>query len=104
MLAVLHSASGKLVSSNSHFFTQPKNLCLEQPVISVKASKKKNSFIVSSNVLAKNVFIDGGDGIIFSENYFDLIPGASKEIDITGSQSFQQLKKKIKIKSLYDTY
>jgi beta-mannosidase len=104
MLAELHSPSGTSISSNSHFFTQPKNLCLEKPVIIAKASKKKNSFIISSNVLVKNVFIDGGDGVIFSENYFDLIPGASKEIDITGSQSFQQLKKKIKIKSLYDTY
>ena len=104
LLAELHTNAGSLVAENIFYFTPPKNLCLQKPTIQIKASKRKNSFIISTDKLAKNVYIDATEEITFSENYFDLLPGKLKEIEIVGKETYHQAKKKIKIRSLYDTY
>ena len=41
--------------------------------------------------LAKNLRVSAGDdGIIFSDNYFDLIPGQAKKVTFTSNKSLKK--------------
>jgi len=68
-----------------HYFVSPKDLELKKPEIKVTWLNSA-SLEISSDILAKNVFLDGGAGISFSDNYFDLMPGEKKLIKVWGHQ------------------
>jgi beta-mannosidase len=99
---------GKTIASNIYYFTEPKNLSLQKvPVSYAIDSVTAHHFIltVSAPALAKNVFIDVGNATIsLSDNYFDLLPGESKTVELTSTLSLPELKNLIKIKSLVDFY
>lgn len=90
----------KFVSNNkywqsTYFFEKPKDLKLSEPTIQVNIIDDL-TIELTSDVLAKNVFLSSEEGVFFSDNYFDLLPNEKKRI---------QLSKKIatlKIKSLFD--
>jgi beta-mannosidase len=103
LVVTVRSVKNEIAAQNIFYFTEPKNIPLEKPTISVIANNK-NSFIISTDKLAKNVFLDAGYNITFSDNYFDLFPGVVKEIEINSEKSVKDILKEIKIKSLYDTY
>ncbi len=87
-------------ASKYYFFVSPKNLELQKPEIKM-SWLNKNSFEITTNTFAKNIFLDGGEEIFFSDNYFDLPPGETKIIHVKGSKDKP---KQIKIMSLFDTY
>lgn len=62
-----------------YYFVKPKELQLEKPTIKIKTINK-NTIEVTTNVLAKNVFIYTDDETHFSDNYFDLLPTEKKII------------------------
>jgi beta-mannosidase len=101
-------ADNKSIADNVYYFTEPKNLSLHKvPVTFAIDSIEAHRFAlnVSAPSLAKNVFIDFGDAnISLSDNYFDVLPGESKSIELTSTLSLSELKKLIKVKSLVDTY
>ncbi|MCX6290446.1 MAG: glycoside hydrolase family 2 protein [Bacteroidetes bacterium] len=97
-----------VLTENLFYFTGPKNLMLDKTDIQYVFSKTKDNrqaVTVSSKTFAKNVFIDFGDANVkLSDNYFDLLPGEKKTITVQNSMSSEELARKIKIKSLIDSY
>lgn len=84
------------VESN-YFFVKPKDLNLQKPNIQIRFI---DDFTVeiSSDILAKDVFLSSENEVFFEDNYFDLFPNEKQVIKL--SKPVQN----IKIKSLYDTF
>ena len=96
-----------LLSENLLYFSTVKELKLAQPDVSYsfKSNGKQILLELSSKILAKNVFIDFSDSKIkLSDNYFDLLPGEKKTVEIVSDMRLDELTKKIKLKTLYETY
>ncbi|MEP7164179.1 MAG: glycoside hydrolase family 2 protein [Ferruginibacter sp.] len=81
----------------------PKDLTLEKPDFAIMQSG--NSIVIRTNTPAKYVALSFEENdAVFSENYFDLLPGITKTI------TFQLVKKengilpKLKVISLYDVF
>lgn len=78
-----------------HFFVKPKNLALDKPNISIKRIDAK-TVEISTDILAKDVYLISEEAGNFSDNFFDLLPGEKKMV--TAEKDFNDLK----IKSLAD--
>lgn len=99
----------KLISGNevmtekNFFFVKPKEMKLSKPDIVLTSEQIADGLKITltTNVLAKNVYIETDDGGKFSDNFFDLIPGEKKEI-IFSSSSVQN-EPRFNIISLWDT-
>ncbi len=78
------------------FFSKPKDLKLQRPNIQINAIDEL-TIEISSDVLAKNVFLSSEENTFFNDNYFDLLPNEKRIIKLSKST------KEIKVKSLYDT-
>jgi beta-mannosidase len=90
------SFTSKNKTTNSLFyFVKPKDLNLSKPNIKIKVIDS-STIEISSDVLAKNVFLTSGN-TFFSDNYFDLLPNEKRNISITG-----QTKSKIDSQTLFD--
>jgi beta-mannosidase len=100
--------SGNVIADNIYYFQWPKLLTLHKEKIdySITASSKNEyTLTLSTAELAKNVFLDFGDaGAKLSDNFFDLLPKEQKTVKIISSATENELKSKLKIKSLVDTY
>lgn len=82
--------------SSQFFFVKPKDLILQKPNLEIKSI---NDFMIeiSSDVLAKDVFLYSESEVFFEDNYFDLSPKESRFIKL--SKPVQN----IKVKSLFET-
>ena len=98
----------KEISSTIYYLSEFKNLKLSKPRIEYQIKELVDKFEISlkSENLVKNVFVDIGSKHNFSDNYFDMIPGKEYKISIKKdlNSSISELKSKIKLLSLYDTY
>ena len=90
-----------LASQSIHYFVSPKLLKLPKTKIerSYIISDNNIKITLSSNTLAKNVFMKSENpNDIFSDNYFDLLPGENKTINLGLSMNEHKFKKrKLKI-------
>jgi len=90
--------SSNATSSNTNFyFVKPKDLLLTKPTIQIKRLDRV-TIEVTSDVLAKNVYLSSSEDCFFSENYFDVLAG--EKVIITLSKPILD----IKVKSLFDTF
>lgn len=83
--------NSELLAENIHYFTYPKNLALTAANINHKLSMKNGEYLlkVSSDKLVKGLYIDTPDpDAVFSNNYFDLLPGQEKTITIRSDKTF----------------
>jgi beta-mannosidase len=75
---------GNEVYKALHYFEKVKDLDLPKPNVKLEAiagSDGKTRIKASTDVLAKNVMVMcNGEAGIFSDNFFDLLPGESREI------------------------
>jgi beta-mannosidase len=100
---------GKSVSSNEHFFEPYKNLKLPIPRIVTEVIPTKYGFKVSlsADEFARAVYLNvpDGDGV-FSDNYFDLLPGRKMEVEYRTNRRMQpeQFRNQIKIRSMVDAF
>ncbi|WP_415060458.1 glycoside hydrolase family 2 protein [Flavobacterium sp.] len=83
------------VQSN-YFFAKPKELKLQKPTIQIRTIDSF-TFEISSDILAKDVFIYSEGEVFFEDNYFDLLPHEKRLIKLSKAA------KEIKVKSLFDT-
>ena len=91
------------VSQNNYYFEKPKDLNLSKTKIDVKQINA-NTIELSSAKLAKNVWLLlPGTNNAFSDNYFDLLPGEKKLIEVK-AKDLKPVIGKIQIKSISDTY
>lgn len=79
-----------------YYFVKPKDLQLTKPNIQIRKIDVL-TYEVSSDVLAKNVYLSSEQETFFSDNYFDILP--NQKIEIKLSKPVQ----KIEVKSLFDT-
>jgi beta-mannosidase len=92
--SVLHIRFNEVKSD--YFFVKPKDLKLSKPNIQIKTIDAL-TFEISSDVLAKDVFLSSENEVFFEDNYFDLFPNEKRIIKL--SKPVQN----IKVKSLFDT-
>ena len=70
-----------------HYFSKPKNLSLENKPIDLEITQNQKGYLIrlTSKTLQKNVFLHSKEKGIWTDNYFDLLPGISKEIQFKTS-------------------
>ncbi len=75
----------KILANNLFYFNPPKDLMLPKTNIDWHYKKTNKGYKISllSEILAKNVYLDSHyDNVFFSDNYFDLLPGQIKTVEI----------------------
>jgi beta-mannosidase len=80
---------------SQYFFVKPKDLQLQKPNIQIKILNDV-MIEISSDVLAKDVFLSSENEVFFEDNYFDLLPNEKRIIKVS------KVVKEIKVKSLFD--
>lgn len=100
--------NGKIISQNEYFFKPFKEMSFAKPEIKTEISPTKEGFkvSVSTDKLAKSVYLSGFTEGFFSDNYFNLIPGRNREIEYKTKQkmSADEFRNKLKIRSLVDAF
>jgi len=92
---------GKVIDKGVHYFAKPKELQLQDPNIHTEVVGKRVK--ISSNYLAKGVYLSVLDTEShFSENYFDLLPGETKEVVLERTSGDVDLGTSLKVESLWD--
>ena len=72
-------------SEGTLLFVKPKHFLLKDPEIKAEITEKEDRYLISltSKALAKYVELNiEGEDIIFMDNYFDLVPGNEKVIEV----------------------
>lgn len=105
MIAELKNGN-EVISRKEFFFEQPKNLLLDKPEIKLHIVKNNYVFEInlSTNILAKDVYLSLDEEGFFSDNYFDLIPSETKVIEFKPNQPVENIEGKLKVMSLIDSY
>lgn len=100
--------NGKTVSQNEFFFKPFKELKVSRPDIKTEISPTKNGFRISlsTNSLAKSVYLSGFAEGFFTDNFFNLIPGRNVELEFQTKEkmSVEEFRKKLKVRSLIDAF
>ena len=84
-----------------------KEVRLPQPDIKADIQPVGNGYKVTlqSSQVARDVYLSFGDADAkFSDNYVDLFPGESVQIEVSSKASLGQLRQELKIISLYDAF
>ncbi len=95
LIVVMSFTSATKITNANYYFVKPKDLKLSKPTITI-TQINPTTIELTSDVLAKNVFLSGKD-VFFSDNYFDLLP--NQKVQVTLSKPEQN----IVIRSLFDT-
>jgi beta-mannosidase len=84
-------SDGQVVADNLFYFHRPKELKLPEVEVELSAKKTEKGYQLTliSDHLAKDVFLDTPEGEgFFTDNFFDLLPGESKVIELETSKTF----------------
>ena len=104
-MLVCRLVSDRAAHTALQYFKAVKDLALPEPEIRITTQTGTDpgtlQVTVSSNVLAKNLtlYYDGVAGI-FSDNYFDLLPGEHRTISVPSTDSPEEAMKKLTCKTL----
>ena len=96
----------EMLSENITYLKPPKDLELHKPQISMNIQKISSGFLceVTSNTLAKNIFLScSDDNAFYSNNYFDLLPKAKESITVKTQLNQKDFERTLKIVSLFDS-
>jgi len=105
LLEVKVSSNKNTVAENLFYFRDVKALLLEKPAIEKSIEKMgDNNYAITlkCNTLAKNVTLSTASEGRFSNNYFDMLPGKTYQINFTGAAD--DLTKNLEIKTLHQTF
>ncbi len=88
-----------------HYFAHPKDMRLPDPAITFEIipGNPGVTLELTSSFLAKNVFLQL-DGCHFSDNFFDILPDAIINITLDTDIPADEIKDRIRIRTLRDTY
>lgn len=99
---------GKTVSQNEYFFKPFKDLSVSKPLIKndITPTAKGFKLTLSTDKLAKSVYLSGFTEGFFSDNYFNLIPNRNIEVEFQTKQkmSVDEFRQKLKVRSLIDAF
>ncbi|MDP4282363.1 MAG: glycoside hydrolase family 2 protein [Bacteroidota bacterium] len=98
------TAGKKLLADRNFYFVTPKFLKLEKPVITASVTQNAEGYSVklTTDKLARNVYLSVPGQGQFSDNYFDLIPGMTKTVYFQTTKHFHGFKQQLKITSLFE--
>lgn len=105
LYADLYDKNGNFVTRNTQLLCEAKHFEFKKPDIKVELCDIDGGvkFKVSSDVFAKGVYVDfEGIDLVLSDNFFDLTDGKPYIVTSKTEYSAEQLKKVIKIMSVYD--
>ncbi|MDN4524217.1 beta-mannosidase [Fictibacillus fluitans] len=72
-------AGERIIDCKEHYFVSGKDLKLQEPVLTI-TKVSESECMVESSTLAKQVWLSSETEGVFSDNYFDLIPGRPRRI------------------------
>jgi beta-mannosidase len=101
------SSSGALLSRNLTYLAPTKEVHLLPAHLTVDTTGTNGKYTirVTSPVLARSVLLSFGSlDAKVSDNYFDLLPGETREIDVTSAASLDELKAEVRVISLIDAF
>jgi beta-mannosidase len=108
LIAELNAEGGDISSRNEYFFRPFKELKLARPQIKTGIAPFEKGFKIklSTDALAKSVYLSGFTDGFFSDNYFNLIPGRPVEIEFRTAQKMteEEFRRKLKVRSLIDAF
>ncbi len=107
--AKLSDSNNNIIDESKYYFMPPKDLKLPIPKLRIDAEKKgENEFLIklTTDVIAKNTYLQSQAEGHFSENYFDLLPMGEKVVIFTskGNTDLERLQKGLTIITLVDSY
>lgn len=109
LLEISLQANGEMIDRKVHHFIPEKEIRLQRSVINIMETPDSGglSFTVTSDVLARGVYLTSEDEGIFSDNYFDLLPGQPKTITFSergndGRDWIPGAPKGLKVQSMVD--
>lgn len=97
--------NGKVISQNELFFARTRELNLPAPAINVKIDShgEQTQVTLASDKLARHVALSFGDlDVQASDNYFDILPGTSVTLTLTGKSSPEEIRKALKVVTIVD--
>lgn len=107
LLAELRSG-GQAVSTNQYYFKPFKEMSFSRPNIGVDISHSSNGFKIklTTDKVAKAVYLSGFTDGFFVDNYFDLIPGMPSEVEYRAEKkmSLEEFRGKLNVRSLIDAF
>jgi len=101
------TAGGAAISRNLVYLAPTKAVELKPAQLNVEAVGARGNYKIriGSSVLARDVYLSFGDlDVPLSDNYFDLLPGETREITVTGAATLDSLKAQMKVISLTDAF
>ena len=101
------SADGTEISRNLSYLLPVKQVHLKPADLSVETIGENGIYRIgiTSPVLARSVYLSFGSlDVRLSDNYFDLLPGDTVEIQATSASSLADLKAQLKVISLVDAF
>ena len=85
LAASLAAEDGALIHTTEHYFARTKALALQKPDLRVEVSAtsdgKGTRLTLTTDTLAKQVWLTAEADGIFSDNYFDLLPGVPHTVE-----------------------
>ncbi|MGQ1908429.1 beta-mannosidase [Marinifilum sp. RC60d5] len=81
-------AGDDLLADNNYYFAKPKELLLPEVNIQVQISEKEGKYFaeVSTDKLVRDLYLNFKDSDLrCSDNYFDLLPGERRTLELSGS-------------------
>ncbi|HSB29338.1 MAG TPA: glycoside hydrolase family 2 protein, partial [Pyrinomonadaceae bacterium] len=104
----LLSADGRLISSNEYFFEPAKSLMLPSAQLTVDVIKVQSGYklTLTSDKLAKAVYVSTKTDGFFSDNYFDVLPDKPVQIEFRTKANVRvdEFRKQLKVRSLKDAF
>jgi beta-mannosidase len=100
-------AGGAQISRNIVYLAPTKGVHLKPAQLKVEATGDNGNYKIRINspVLARSVYLSFGElDVQVSDNYFDLLPGETAEIAVSGAVSLEALKAQLKVISLTDAF
>lgn len=107
LVCSLKDRYGKEMAQTVYYFLPTKDLDLPETEIrtSVKTFEGRCEVTLTSAKLAKDVFVQIPiQGALFSDNFFDLLPGETRKVVITSPEIKRGSNPAIKIKHIRETY
>jgi beta-mannosidase len=100
------TSGNRILSRNYIYFNPVKDLLLEKPMISKSIKKIEKGYLITltTDRLAKNIYLSSENEGSFSDNFFDLLPGESRTITFTTNDLNTSLESSLKILTIADTY
>jgi beta-mannosidase len=99
---------GNVISSNEYFFEAAKNLTLPSSRVTAEVVKARNGYklILTSDKLAKAVYLSTKTDGFFSDNYFDVLPDRPVQIEFRTNATVpvEEFRKQLQVRSLKDAF